>query len=142
MRKNFFIIAGVSGLITVLLGAIGAHALIEILSPDQIRSFETGVRFQMFHTLALLAITPLSLKYRIRFFSWAGYCFLAGIIFFSFSIYLLALKDFFNAPGLRYLGPITPIGGLMLMLGWLFLIFAGVKMKTASKDKAYNPDAP
>jgi uncharacterized membrane protein YgdD (TMEM256/DUF423 family) len=141
MRKNLFIIACVSGLLTVVFGALGAHALSEVLTPEQLKSFETGVRFQMYHTLCIVAITSLNLKYRTRFFTWAAYCFVAGIILFSFSIYLLSLKDYLSSPGLRYLGPITPVGGIIFMLGWVFLILAGFKIKSASKDKAYRSES-
>ncbi|MFZ3565120.1 DUF423 domain-containing protein [Tenacibaculum finnmarkense] len=107
------------GGLAVIFGAFGAHALKKILSEDQLKSFETGVKYQMYHALVLLFIgsyfsTPNA------FMSWA---FILGIMLFSFSIYGLILSDA-KGKKMSFLGPITPIGGLLLVIGWTLLLFS------------------
>ncbi|WBX74042.1 DUF423 domain-containing protein [Tenacibaculum pacificus] len=107
------------GGLSIIFGAFGAHALKKILSEEQLNSFETGVKYQMYHAIVLLFIgsyfpTP------NQFMSWA---FFIGIILFSFSIYGLVLS---SAKGkkMKFLGPITPLGGLLLVIGWTLLLFS------------------
>ncbi|QXP60110.1 DUF423 domain-containing protein [Olleya sp. HaHaR_3_96] len=105
------------GMLSVIFGAFGAHALKKILSTDQLHSFEVGVKYQMYHAIVLLALglnnTPISAA--------IYWCFTIGIILFSFSIYGLILSDA-KGKKLRFLGPITPLGGLLLVAGWLLLL--------------------
>ena len=111
--------AATFGMLSVILGAFGAHALKKILSKEQLHSFEVGVKYQMYHSIVLLV-----LSFNSNAISSATYwCFTIGIILFSFSIYGLVLSD---AKGrkLRFLGPITPIGGLLLVSGWLLLLIS------------------
>ncbi|MFC5589223.1 DUF423 domain-containing protein [Sporosarcina soli] len=121
----FFIIAGaVNAAIAVALGAFGAHALKERLSERYLAIWETAVQYQMFHALGLIAIGILmssSLLGATTQLSWAGYLLLAGIIFFSGSLYILSLS------GIGVLGAITPIGGVAFIVGWIMLIVAAVK---------------
>ncbi|MCG7337286.1 DUF423 domain-containing protein [Sporosarcina sp. ACRSM] len=121
----FFIIAGaVNAAIAVALGAFGAHALKERLSERYLAIWETAVQYQMFHALGLIAIGILmssSLLGATTQLSWAGYLLLAGIIFFSGSLYILSLS------GIGVLGAITPIGGVAFIIGWIMLIVAAVK---------------
>ncbi|MEM5564066.1 DUF423 domain-containing protein [Psychroserpens sp. AS72] len=105
------------GMLSVIFGAFGAHALKKILSNDQLHSFEVGVKYQMYHAIVLLAIGFNS--YSIS--SVIYWCFTIGIVLFSFSIYGLILSDA-KGKKLRFLGPITPIGGLLLVVGWLLLL--------------------
>lgn len=98
--------------LAVGLGAFGAHALKSRLTPDMLAVFETGVRYQVYHALALLLLTSL------RGPSKAAWCFTAGIALFSGSLYLLALT------GARKWGAVTPIGGLLFLIGWLILLFS------------------
>jgi len=118
MDRTFLLIGAVAAFIGVAFGAFGAHALRGRLSPDMLEVFETGVRYQMYHALALL-LTAVALA---RFDGWivrsAGWLFTAGIILFSGSLYALALS------GVRVLGAITPIGGLAFLAGWAFLAVA------------------
>jgi uncharacterized membrane protein YgdD (TMEM256/DUF423 family) len=110
-------------IIGVMLGAFGAHALKSVLASDKLQSFETGVRYQLIHALALIA---LSIYYQqnntnlisIKGLVWAAYFFIVGCCLFSGSIYGLALLSVINPSWSFILGPITPIGGLGLMLGW------------------------
>ncbi|MEK9531052.1 MAG: DUF423 domain-containing protein, partial [Flavobacteriaceae bacterium] len=110
----------------VVLGAFGAHLLEDLLSTDALRSFEVGVRYQFYHGLALLflSLAPLSKKLIAR----TSILFILGIILFSSSIYLLSLASMYGDTGLpAILGPITPIGGLMLILGWINLLVGVVR---------------
>jgi uncharacterized membrane protein YgdD (TMEM256/DUF423 family) len=118
MDRTFLLIGALGGFIAVALGAFGAHALRGRLTPDMLAVFETGVRYQMYHVLALLlvaAIVP-------RFGGWlvlsAGWLFVAGIVLFSGSLYLLAFT------GVTMLGAVTPVGGLAFLLGWAALAVA------------------
>tara|TARA_R110002050_G_scaffold281956_1_gene429621 strand:- start:31141 stop:31509 length:369 start_codon:yes stop_codon:yes gene_type:complete len=111
------ITAAFFGMLSVIFGAFGAHALKKILSTDQLHSFEVGVKYQMYHAIVLLIlgfnaenITPTTY-----------WCFTLGIILFSFSIYGLVLSDA-KGKKLKFLGPITPIGGLFLASGWLLIL--------------------
>lgn len=105
------------GLLSVVFGAFGAHALKKTLSTDQLHSFEVGVKYQMYHAIVLVV-----LGFNHNAISTATYwCFTIGIILFSFSIYGLILSDA-KGKKLKFLGPITPIGGLCLVTGWLLLL--------------------
>ncbi len=109
--------AAVFGMLSVIFGAFGAHALKKILSTEQLQSFEVGVKYQMYHAIVLLALGFSS--YNVTTITY--WFFTIGIILFSFSIYGLVLS---NARGkkFRFLGPITPIGGLLLVVGWFLLL--------------------
>jgi len=106
------------GGLSVIFGAFGAHALKKILSEEQLNSFETGVKYQMYHAILLLFIgTHFDKPNKLM-----GWCIIVGIILFSFSIYGLVLSDAKNKK-LSFLGPITPLGGLLLIIGWTMLLF-------------------
>ena len=119
MANLIMIISGVSGGLSVLLGAFAAHGLKKKLSPEMLSAFKTGVHYQFFHTFAL-ALVGLSLISenieQSQFLTWAAICFGIGIIFFSGSLYLLALTR------KKIFGPITPLGGLFFILGWLLFV--------------------
>ena len=105
----------------VILGAFGAHLLSDMLSADAIQSFEVGVRYQFFHGMALLFLnlTPNPKKFINR----TALLFIIGTLLFSISVYLLSLSTMYGDTGLpAILGPVTPMGGLMLILGWLNLL--------------------
>lgn len=119
MTQLVVLISGVIfGMLAVIFGAFGAHALKKILNNDQLKSFETGVKYQMYHAIVLLFIgnhftEPNQLM---------GWSFIIGIILFSFSIYGLVLSDA-KGKKMKFLGPITPLGGLLLIIGWGILLF-------------------
>lgn len=115
------IIGTASLLLAVCFGAMGAHALKPILSIEQLQSFETGIRYQFIHGLVILFLPVLNPYFSEKDIKQASLLFALGIILFSFSIYLLNLKEFLDLSGLKMLGPITPIGGLLLISGWLRL---------------------
>lgn len=106
----------------VILGAFGAHALKEVLSESQLSSFQTGIRYQFFHGLAILILSLNSKQFTNRLSNIIKIM-SAGIILFSFSIYLLNIQDLVGF-SMSYLGPITPIGGLLLITSWTGLFFS------------------
>ena len=119
--ENSIKIAILFCLSAVILGAFGAHALKEVLSENQLSSFQTGVRYQFFHGLTIL-ILSFNVNYFTERLSSIIKIMSAGIILFSFSIYLLNIQDLIGS-SMSYLGPITPIGGLLLITSWIGLFF-------------------
>jgi uncharacterized membrane protein YgdD (TMEM256/DUF423 family) len=117
--------AAAAGLLGVALGAFGAHALRSKLSPDMIAVFETGARYQMYHAFALFAAAWAWSRWRSKVFGVAGGLFVAGILLFSGSLYLLAFT------GTKAFGAIAPVGGLAFLAGWLCLLWgASTKMRS------------
>lgn len=113
------------GLLAIILGAFGSHALKKSFSTEQLKSFETGVKYQMYHAVLLLVLS-FNLNLETALERNMAYCFIIGTFLFSFSIYGLA---FSTAKGrkLKFLGPITPIGGLLLVAGWGMLLYFTIK---------------
>ena len=105
-------------LVAVAAGAFGAHGLRQKLTPDLLAVFETGVRYQAYHALALFSVAWMAQRAPGRLVDSAGWCFLWGVALFSGSLYALALT------GVRKLGAITPIGGLLFLIGWLCLLLS------------------
>lgn len=120
MHKSFLSIATILGAVTVALGAFGAHGLKSILSAESLATYETAVRYQWYHVFALAVTGILYQSFPHKTTLRAGYFFIAGMILFSGSLYLLALAG----PAYRLLGAITPFGGLALITGWLHLAAA------------------
>lgn len=127
MKSLTLIIGAVYGLLSVILGAFGAHAFRKILSPERLESFETGVRYQMYAAFFLLIVGWI-LKYETKSENLISWMMIFGTLLFSFSIYFLAFQDYLGV-NLKFLGPITPIGGLLMIISWVMLIFYFVKMK-------------
>ncbi len=127
MKTITLVFGAAYGMLSVILGAFGAHALKKILSVERLGSFETGVRYQMYAAFFLL-IAGYILKFDTSSQKWISILMIAGTILFSFSIYFLSLQDYLGA-NLKFLGPITPLGGLFMILAWLMLIFYFVKNK-------------
>lgn len=113
--RRFAFTGSVAALIAVAAGAFGAHALRQRLAPDLLAVFETRVRHQMYHALGLLAVAWAASRWNAHQIGWAGWLFLAGIIVFSGSLYALSLT------GVRWLGAVTPLGGLCFLAGWICL---------------------
>jgi len=119
MMKEFVLIfGGIMGTFAVILGAFGAHALKKTFNEEQLKSFETGVKYQMYHAIVLL-ITGIVYPFTQPGQQLAAWFFMIGIVLFSFSIYGLTYSSSRNKK-LKFLGPVTPIGGLFLILGWIF----------------------
>lgn len=121
MAKFWFISAALSGFVCVALGAFGAHSLKNILDEYGKSIYETAVLYQMFHTVALFVVGVIQHFDREASLSIAGWGFLAGIILFSGSLYFLATT------GMKWLGAITPVGGVAFLFGWFWLVWAIIK---------------
>jgi uncharacterized membrane protein YgdD (TMEM256/DUF423 family) len=117
--RLFLVIGSLVALLGVAAGAFGAHGLKTRLTPDMLAVFETGVRYQLVHALALLAVAWACSRWPGRAASAAGFLFLIGIVVFSGSLYLLTLT------GVRSFGAVTPVGGLAFLAGWACLAWAG-----------------
>ncbi len=109
------------GTTAVILGAFGAHLLKKKLTTEQLQSFETGVKYQMYHAIVLL-ILGFHLNLTTTLDAYCIYAFIIGTILFSFSIYGLVISSA-NNKKMKFLGPITPLGGLFLIIGWVLLIY-------------------
>jgi uncharacterized membrane protein YgdD (TMEM256/DUF423 family) len=128
MHKRLIIIASVFGILAVILGAFGAHALKSLLDPAGLEVWKTAVSYHFYHTLALLFVSILPAS-NSKVVNMAAWFFSLGIIFFSGSLYLISAKEILNITQLSVLGPLTPIGGLFFILGWFSLITIAVKSK-------------
>ena len=121
MEKTFFALGAAFGLLGVALGAFGAHGLKGTLSPDMLANFETGVRYQMYHAVGLLAVAWAITRWPGGLTTAAGWLFVVGILIFSGSLYILSVT------GIRWLGTVTPIGGVALIAGWGCLVVAALR---------------
>lgn len=127
MDRRMAIVGSFLGLTAIILGAFGAHALKVRLSVEQLSSFETGVKYQMYHALFLLVLSfnsDCTEKLKKTLF----YLIVSGVLLFSGSIYLLSTRVI-SGFELKFLGPITPIGGLLLIIAWTFLFMHFIKKK-------------
>lgn len=119
MARTFILIGSLLGGLAVALGAFGAHTLEARLSPDDLSTFQTAVRYQMYHALALLAVAfALDRWPDAGVLNLAGWLFVAGVVLFSGSLYLLSLA------GIRWMGAVAPLGGAAFIAGWLCLALA------------------
>ena len=118
MDRFFFSAGAIAAFIAVALGAFGAHSLRSKLTPEMLNIFEVGVRYQMYHALGLMAVAWAMARWPEANLAGAGWSFIVGIIIFSGSLYLLSTID------IRWLGAITPIGGLAFLAGWAILIWS------------------
>lgn len=122
MAKLFMLISGIFGMLAVALGAFGAHALKDkLLNEGTYDTYQTAVLYHFIHTLALLGVALAAFKFESVWFTYAGYGMIGGIFLFSGSLYVLCFS------GLKWLGAITPIGGLLFIAGWASLMFAAIK---------------
>jgi len=128
MTKMFLMLSGLNGFLAVALGAFAAHGLRARLTPDLLNTFQTGVQYHMYHSLALLAVAILCSQYSVATsLRVSGLAFIIGIILFSGSLYALSLF------GIRWLGVITPLGGLAFLVGWAALCWFALGLATASE---------
>ena len=126
MKSSFLFLGALSALIGVGMGAFGAHGLKATLSPELLSVYQTGVSYQMWHALGLICIALMSQQVsESRLLNWAGYLMFAGILMFSGSLYLLALLN------LKWLGMITPLGGVSFIMAWAFLAIFAAKKTTS-----------
>lgn len=121
MNRTFLALGSLLGFLGVAFGAFGAHALRNRLSPEMLGVFETGVRYQMYHAVAMLIVAVIiGQRGNARLPAIAGWCFFAGVLLFSGSLYALTLT------GVGTLGAITPLGGLLFLAGWACLAVVAI----------------
>jgi uncharacterized membrane protein YgdD (TMEM256/DUF423 family) len=128
MNKRIIITAAVFGMLAVIAGAFGAHGLKALLQPQQLAVWHTAVEYNFYHVFALLFLSTFA-GGKTKFINAAYYLFTLGIIFFSGSLYLLSCRDLLGWDWLWIMGPITPIGGLLFIIGWLMLALAAWRGK-------------
>ena len=121
MQRLFFALGSGFALIAVITGAFGAHTLKTKLSPDMLQIFEVAARYQMYHALGLIAVAWAASQWSSQLITASGWLFVAGIVIFSGSLYILSLTD------IRWLGAITPIGGGAFIIGWACLLWAIIR---------------
>ena len=127
MERFLFAAGAIAALLAVVLGAFGAHALRDRLAPDLLTVFETGVRYHFYHALGLLAAAYAASRWPDGAAPLAGWLFIAGILLFSGSLYLLAVTN------TRWLGAITPLGGLAFIAGWAALAWTALTAATSGR---------
>ncbi|GGF07366.1 Uncharacterized membrane protein YgdD, TMEM256/DUF423 family [Chishuiella changwenlii] len=127
MKNIILTIASLYGMIAVILGAFGAHAFKKLISAEKLASFEVGVRYQMYHAIVLLAV-GMYFQFNTGIEKSAAWFLIAGTFIFSVSIYFLSFAEYWNA-NLKFLGPITPLGGLFMIIGWALLAWIFIKGK-------------
>lgn len=121
MHKTIFLWAAFSGILAVAIGAFGAHGLKKYLTPEDIAIYKTGVDYHFYHTLALFVAGILYKHYHHRILALSAVAFGTGIIFFSFSLYILTLTKMSSSGEEKWLGAITPFGGISFIAGWLMM---------------------
>ena len=127
MHKTFLVWAALLGALAVILGAFGAHKLKELVPPESVSTFQTGVTYHFYHVFALLAVGILYAHVPSTQLVWAGRFFLLGILLFSGSLYIMGCLDMSAHVGLRKLGIVTPFGGLCFIAGWVMLLLGVLK---------------
>ena len=132
MKTTYIKAAAVLGMIAIILGAFGAHALKKVLSVDQLATFETGVRYQMYHALFLLLVGQLDMLSQ-KASKTIYYLVLSGVVLFSGSIYLLVTNSL-TSFDFRIIGFVTPIGGLLLIIAWFVLLASIFDKKSQNRQ--------
>lgn len=122
MNQTALISGAVLGILSIVFGAFGAHALKKVLTEERLSSFEVGVRYQMYAAITLLII-GFHLDFSSSIENWTYYGLFWGCILFSGSIYILSFKDLLKF-NMKFIGPITPLGGLLMIVGWLMLLIS------------------
>ncbi len=127
MNRKFLIAGAFFGLLAVILGAFAAHGLKDLVSEESINSFETGVRFQIYHALLLLILGGVKINSK-KVLNWVFYFLMAGVILFSGSIYFLATNDL-TTFDFTTIALLTPLGGTLLIVAWFILLLTFIKLK-------------
>lgn len=132
--KLLILMTSLLGALAVLMGAFGSHYLAERLAPKSLSAFKTGVQYQFYHTLALFCTALLYRTYRIKGLFYIGLYFIAGIVLFSGSLYLLSLKSLMGINFPKAIGLLTPLGGLVLIGAWMAIFFTVIKIKSTNSN--------
>jgi uncharacterized membrane protein YgdD (TMEM256/DUF423 family) len=132
MKNTFSFIAGLLGASGVALGALGAHALkqkmqVGLLTMDQLNAFDTATKYQLLHAIVLLILAYINKNKQFKLYTLASYLIIAGVLLFSGSIYVLSTRNISGIDADFILGPITPVGGLLLIAGWICITLQGLK---------------
>src|SRR5690606_3242013 len=125
MHKTFLRLGAILAGLAVALGAFGAHKLKELVPPETVSSFQTGVQYQMYHGFGLIIVGMLALRFSEGRMKWAGRFFVGGIVLFSGSLYLLTALKASEQVGLKGVGLLTPVGGVCFIVGW-WMLFLGL----------------
>ncbi len=134
MHRGYIKLGAFLGALSVLIGAFGAHLLKKYLNPEVLSTFQTGVQYQFFHSIAMVLAGILLKRYPNQFIMWSGRLFMLGIIFFSGSLYLLAMLESFKGMGLGFFGLLTPVGGIFFVAGWLAMMLGVPSNKPLGDD--------
>jgi uncharacterized membrane protein YgdD (TMEM256/DUF423 family) len=126
MNRRIILTASFFGAVAVMFGAFGAHGLKNVLSSDQLAIWNRGVEYQFYHTFALLFLSTFA-RFRTKLVDISYFCFTLGIVLFSGSVYLLSTREITQLGFVNIIGPVTPVGGLLLIAGWAMLFFAALK---------------
>ena len=129
MSRRILLTASLSGAIAVIFGAFGAHSLKNLLSEGALEIWAKGVEYQFYHTSALLFLSRFAVTGKDKLIDWSYIFFSLGIVLFSGSLYLLATRELLNIGFVNAIGPVTPVGGLCFILGWVLLFVAALKSK-------------
>ncbi|MES2773660.1 MAG: DUF423 domain-containing protein [Bacteroidota bacterium] len=130
MHRGLMMIGTLLGAFAVALGAFGAHALKQKLGTEELAVYQTGVQYQFYHVMAIFITASLYSKFYRPAVLWAGRFFVSGIVLFSGSLYLMTYFKAFGGPEAKWLGPVTPVGGVFFIMGWLLLGWIINKGKT------------
>jgi uncharacterized membrane protein YgdD (TMEM256/DUF423 family) len=130
--KPWLILSSVYGLTAVVLGALGAHALKGVLSPESLDAFKTATQYQLIHAVAL-AVAAFAIGQGMTALRPVALLWTLGVLLFSGSIYLLTCHAQLSLPKWRFLGPVTPVGGLLMILGWAWLLVCAIRLPSGSK---------
>ena len=128
MNKRIILTAAFFGALAVVFGAFGAHSLKALIDTYALDIWAKGVEYQFYHVFALLFLSTFG-RFRNKLVDWSYYCFTAGIVLFSGSLYLLATREVLQLSFVNFIGPITPIGGLFFIAGWALLLLAALRHK-------------
>ena len=128
MNKRIILTAAFFGALAVVFGAFGAHSLKALIDTYALTIWAKGVEYQFYHVFALLFLSTFG-RFRNKLVDWSYYCFTAGIVLFSGSLYLLATREILQLSFVNFVGPITPIGGLFFIAGWVLLFLAALRHK-------------
>lgn len=120
-QKNILLLGIVMAATAVILGAFGAHGLKKIVTPEQLEVFKTGVQYQFYHALGMIIAALIGQQIEHNLINRAAWLFFFGIIAFSGSLYAMTLLNALNTEGVKWIGAITPVGGLLFILGWIIL---------------------
>lgn len=126
MNKQIIFTAAIFGAVAVVLGAFGAHGLRALITERQLEVWQTGVQYNFYHVFALLFLSTFT-RFKIKLIAAAYYLFTLGIVLFSGSLYLLSCRELLSWGWLGILGPITPVGGLLFIAGWICLAIAALR---------------